>query len=106
MGDGTMEPWRKDVKPRLGLGHDQHRSSGAAVIHLQLVCCTDALRPHLRLERTGAHGHRTPDTAAELSTAAAQDQLRSLLWEDLITDLKEERHGQSMIQELERLRVA
>jgi hypothetical protein len=34
----TMEPWVKDVKPWLGLGHDQHRSSWAAVTHRHLVC--------------------------------------------------------------------
>ena len=44
--------------------------------------------------------------AAGISTAAVQDQLRSLLWEDLITYLKEERLGQPVIQELERLRAA
>jgi hypothetical protein len=41
-----------------------------------------------------------------LSTAAVQDQLRSLLWEELITSLKEERHDQPVTEELERLRVA
>ena len=61
---------------------------------------------HLRIERTGAPGHRTPDKAADLSTAAAQDRLRSLLWEDLITYLKEGSHDQPMIEKLERLRVA
>ena len=61
---------------------------------------------HLRIERTSAQGHRTPDKAADLSTATAQDQLRSLLWEDLITYLKEERHDHPVIEELERLRVA
>jgi len=41
-----------------------------------------------------------------LSTAAAQDQLRSLLWEDLLTYLQEECPDQPVIEELERLRVA
>jgi SRSO17 transposase len=102
----TIEQWVKDVKQLLGLGQYQHRSYGAAVIHLHLVCFAYALLTHLRLERTGAHGHRTPDKAADLSTAAAQDQLRSLLWEDLITYLKEGSHDQPIIEELERLRVA
>jgi hypothetical protein len=35
----TIEPWLKDVKPWLGLGHDQNRSYWAAVTHLPLVCC-------------------------------------------------------------------
>jgi hypothetical protein len=102
----TIEPWVKEVKQLLGLGQYQNRSYGAAVIHLHLVCFAYALLTHLRIERTGAHGHRTPDKAAELSTAAAQDQLRSLLWEDLITYLKEGSHDQPIIEELERLRVA
>jgi hypothetical protein len=49
---------------------------------------------------------RTRDKAAGISTAAVQDQLHSLLWEDLITYLQEERLGQPVIEELERLRVA
>jgi len=102
----TIEQWLKDVKQLLGLGQYQNRSYRAAVIHLHLVCFAYALLTHLRIERTGAQGHQTRDKAADLSTAAAQDQLRSLLWEDLITYLKEECHDQPVIEELERLRVA
>jgi hypothetical protein len=94
------------VKQLLGLGQYQNRSYRAAVIHLHLVCFTYALLTHRRIERTGAQGHRTPDKAANISTAAAQDQLRSLLWEDLLTYLKAESHDQFIIEELERLRVA
>jgi hypothetical protein len=101
-----MEPWLKDVKPWLGLGQYQNRSSWAAVTHLHLVCFASALLTHLRLARPGAQGPRTRDQAAPVSTAAAQDQLRTLLWEELIADLKEERHGQPVLEELERLRVA
>jgi len=52
-----------------------------------------------------ANGHVI---AADLSTAAAQDQLRSLLWEDrnLLTYLQEECPDEPVIEELERLRVA
>jgi hypothetical protein len=96
----------KDVKQLLGLGQSQNRSYGAAVTHLHLVCFASALLTHLRLARTGVQGHRTRDKAADLSTAAAQDQLRSLLWEDLLTYLKEECPDQPVIEELERLRVA
>ena len=102
----TIEPWVKDLKQLVGLGHYQNRPYRAAVTHLHLVCFAYALLTHLRIERTGAQGHRTPDKAADLSTAAVQDQLRRLLWEDLITYLKAERHDQSVIEELERLRVA
>jgi hypothetical protein len=96
----------KDVKQLLGLGHYQNRSYWAAVTHLHLVCFAYALLTHLRIERTGAQGQRTRHKAADLSTAAAQDQLRSLLWEDLITYLQEECPYQPVIEELERLRVA
>jgi hypothetical protein len=103
---GEIEPWLKDTKPLLGLGHYQHRSYWAAVIHLHLVCFADALLTHLRLERDGAQGQRTRKKAADLSTAATQDQLRGMLWEDLMADLKEQCHEQSILAELERLRVA
>jgi hypothetical protein len=106
IGDCTIEPWLKDLKPLLGLGHYQNRPSRAAVTHLHLVCFASALLTPLRIHNAGAQGHRTHNKAADLSTAAAQDQLRGLLWEDLMTDLKEERHGQPVIEELERLRVA
>ena len=102
----TIAQWGKDVKQLLGLGQCRNRSDRAAVIHLHLVCFASALLTHLRLERAGAHGHRTRDKAADLSTAAAQDQLRSLLWEDLLTSLKEEGSDQPVIEALERLRVA
>jgi hypothetical protein len=102
----TVEPWLKDVKQWLGLGHYQNRSYWAAVTHLHLVCFAYALLTHLRLERTGAQGQRTRHKAANLSTAAAQDQLRSLLWEDLLTYLQAECSDQPVIAELERLRVA
>jgi hypothetical protein len=104
--DCTIEPWVKDTKQLLGLGQYQNRSYWAAVTHLHLVCFAYALLTHLRIARTGAQGHQTRDKAAPVSTAAAQDQLRSLLWEDLIAYLKEERHGQPVLEELERLRVA
>jgi hypothetical protein len=102
----TIEQWVKDVKQLLGLGQYQNRSYGAAVTHLHLVCFAYALLTHLRIHHAGAQGHRTHDKAADLSTTIAQDQLRSLLWEDLITYLKEERHDHPVLAELERLRVA
>jgi SRSO17 transposase len=89
----AVEPWLKDLKPLLGLGHYQNRPSRAAVTHLHLVCFASALLTPLRIHNAGAQGHRTYNKAADLSTAAAQDQLRGLLWEDLMTDLREERHG-------------
>ena len=61
---------------------------------------------HLRIARTGAQGHRTHQQAARMSTAATQDEIRRVIWNDLITSLQEKSHGEAVIQELERLRVA
>jgi SRSO17 transposase len=102
----TIEQWVKDRKQLLGLGHYQNRPSWAAVTHLHLVCFAYALLTHLRIERHGAQGHRRHHKATDLSTATAQAQLRRLLWEDLVSYLKEQCPGQSAIEDLERLRVA
>ena len=102
----AVEPFFKDRQQRLGLGLYQNRPSGAAVTHLPLVCFADALLTHLRLERYGAQDQRTRKQAADLSTAAAQDHLRGRRWDDLITYVREKRHGQPVIEELERLRMA
>jgi hypothetical protein len=56
---------------------------------LHLVCFAYALLTHLRIAHPGAQGQRRHDKAADLSTAAAQDQLRDLLWEDLVAYLEE-----------------
>jgi hypothetical protein len=104
--DCTIEPWLKDVKPWLGLGQYQNRSSWAAVTHLHLVCFAYALLTHLRVERNGAQGQRRRTKVAALSTAAAQDQLREVVWEDWMVYLKEQCHEKSILAELERLRVA
>jgi hypothetical protein len=101
-----IEPWLKDVKQLLGRGHDQNRSYWAAVTHLPLVCFASALLTHRRIERDGAHGQRPRKKAANLSTAAAQDQLREVLWEDFMVYLKEQCREKSILAELERLRVA
>jgi SRSO17 transposase len=102
----TIEQWVKDLKQLLGLGHYQNRSYRAAVTHLHLVCFAYALLTHLRIERNGAQGQRTYDKAADRSIAAAQEQLRRLIWDDLVAYLKEKSHGEFVIEELERLRVA
>jgi hypothetical protein len=102
----TIEQWVKDLKQLLGLGQYQNRPYRAAVIHLHLVCFAYALLTHLRIERHGAQGQRTRKKAADLSTADAQDQLRCLIWDDLVTYLQEKHHDESVLTELERLRVA
>jgi hypothetical protein len=102
----AVEQFFKDCQQLLGLGQYQNRSYGAAVTHLHLVCFADALLTHLRLEPAGAQGPRQYHKAAQLSTVAAQDQLRTLLWDDLVAYLKEQCDAKSVLTELERLRVA
>jgi hypothetical protein len=96
----------KDLKQLLELAQYQNRPDWAAVTHMHLVRFAYALLTHLRLDRHGAQGHLIPHKAADLSIAAAQDELRRVIWNDLITYLKEKRHGESVIKELGRLRVA
>jgi hypothetical protein len=100
------EQFFKDSKLLLGLGHYQNRPYWAAGTHLHLVCFAYALLTQLRIERNGAQGERTHHKAANLSTAAARGQLRGLLWDGMLTYLKEKSHGESVIAELERLRMA
>jgi SRSO17 transposase len=102
----AVEQFFKDSKQLLGLGQYQNRHYRAAVTHLHLVCFAYALLTHLRIERNGAQGQRTQKKAAAWSTAAAQEQLWCLIWDDMIAYLKEKNHGGSVISALERLRIA
>jgi SRSO17 transposase len=102
----AIEQWIQDTKQLLGLGQYQNRPYWAAVTHLHLVCFASALLTHLRIERAGVQGQRTRHKAADLSTAAAQEQLRGIIWEDLVAYLKAQCHEESILSELERLRVA
>jgi SRSO17 transposase len=102
----AIEQWIQDTKQLLGLGQYQNRPYWAAVTHLHLVCFASALLTHLRIERAGVQGQRTRHKAADLSTAAAQEQLRGIIWEDLVAYLKAQCQEESILSELERLRVA
>jgi hypothetical protein len=102
----TIEQFVKDAKQLLGLGQYQNRPYRAAVIHLHLVCFASALLTHLRLRRHGAQGQRTREKAVGMSVAMAQEALRALVWDDMVAYLKEQHHGEAVIAELERLRVA
>jgi len=106
--DGAEPVWYQDGfrKATQLEHHHQKRPYGAAVTHLQLVCLASALLTHLRIERAGAQGSQTRHKAAALSTAAAQEQLQGLIWEDLMAYLQEQCHGESALSALERLRVA
>jgi hypothetical protein len=66
----------------------------------------NALLTHLRLARHGAQGERRRNKAANWSTAEVQDHLRGLLWDDMVTYLQEKHHNESVLMDLERLRVA
>jgi SRSO17 transposase len=102
----AVEQFLKDSKQLLGLGQYHNRHYRAAVTHLHLVCFAYALLTHLRLMRPGAQGQRTCDKAAHWSTAAAQEQLRCLIWGDTVTSLKGEHPGEAVLTALEHLRVA
>jgi DDE family transposase len=102
----AVEQFFTDSQQLLGLGHYQNRPYRAAVTHLHLVCFAYALLTHLRIERHGAQGQRTHHIAANMSGATAQEALRGLLWDDLVTHLREQYHGKAVLAELARLRVA
>jgi len=98
-----IEVFFKDVKQLLGFGQYQNGSYRAAVTHLHLVCFAYALLTHLRLE--GAQGKRKRPHAATMSTGEAQNELRRLVWRDLVAHLEELPSGDAVIRELERLLV-
>jgi SRSO17 transposase len=100
----SIEVFFKDVKQHLGLGQYQNGSYRAAVTHLHLVCFAYALLTHLRLE--GAQGKSKKRHAALMSTSEAQNELRRLVWRDLVAYLEELPDGGSIVKELERLMVA
>jgi SRSO17 transposase len=96
----------KDSKQLLGLGQYQNRSYGAAVIHLHLVCFAYALLTHLRLTRHGAQGQQRRKKAADGSIAIAQNDLRCLVWDDLVVYPQKKHPDEFVLMELERLRIA
>lgn len=100
----SIEVFFKDAKQLLGLGQYQNGTYRAAVTHLHLVCFAYALLTHLRMQ--GAKGKRKHTRAAKLSTSEVQNQLRRLVWRDLVAYLEEQPSGTSFVKELERLLVA
>ena len=99
-----IEVFFKDVKQHLGFGQYQNGSYRAAVTHLHLVCFAYALLTHLRIE--GAQGKRKRPRAATMSTSEAQNELRRLVWRDLVAHLEELPTGDAVIKELDRLLIA
>jgi len=100
----SIEVFFKDVKQLLGLGQYQNGTYGAAVTHLHLVCFAYALLTHLRIE--GEKGKRTRTQAARRSVSEVQNELRRVVWRDLVAYLEEQPSGTSFVKELERLLVA
>jgi len=99
-----IEVYFKDGKQLLGLGQYQNLSLEAAVTHLHLVCFAQALLTHLAIQRHGAQGQRP--SAARLSTAGLQNELRRMVWKDLTEHLKRFATGDQLIKELQRLLIA
>ena len=86
----TIEVFFKESKQQLGLGQYQNRSYRAAVTHLHLVCFSYALLTHLRIEQC-AKGKRKNEKVvndSKMSTASMQNELRLLVWDDLVAKLK------------------
>jgi SRSO17 transposase len=100
----SIEVYFKDGKQLLGLGQYQNGTYHAAVIHLHLVCFAYALLTHIAITREGAQGQRK--TAAHLSTADLQNEVRRIVWEDLAQHLKQFSCGTQIVKELERLLIA
>ncbi len=105
-GRWPIEVFFKDTKQLLGLGQYQNGTYRAAVIHLHLVCFAYALLTHLAIKRRGEKGKRTKIRAAPMSMGTLQNELRRIVWDDLVRHLKTMRNGGAVIHELQRLLVA
>ena len=101
----AVEVFFKDTKQLLGLGQYQNQPYQATVIHLHLVCFAYALLTHLKIN-LGAKGKRKKKSAVKMSTADLQNELRRLVWKDLVQYLEEKPNGNSVVKELQRLLVA
>jgi len=99
----SIEVFFKDAKQHLGLGQYQNGSLTAAVNHLHLVCFAYSLLTHLSLGKHGAKRKR--NGAVKTSTMTLQNQLRKIVWDDLVEYLKN-KEPDSMIKELDRLLIA
>jgi len=100
----NIEVFFKDAKQLLGLGQYQNGSYRAAVTHLHLVCFAYALLTHIAIKREGAKGKRK--SAHHLSTGELQNELRRIVWDDLVDYLNQLPDGNSVVKELRRLLMA
>ena len=88
----------------MGLSQYQNVSYEATVIHLHLVCFAYAFLTHVAISREGAKGKSKP--AVRLSTAALQNEVGRIVWDDLTDYLKQFSWGTQIVKELERLLIA
>jgi IS4 transposase len=102
----SIEVFFKETKQHLGLGQYQNGAYHAAVIHLHLVCFAYALLTHIAITGRCAQGTQQLKSAARLSTAQLQNELRRIVWEDMADYLRKLPNGDSVVKELTRLLIA
>lgn len=100
-----IEQFFKDGKQLLGLGQYQNRSHAAAVFHLHMVCFAYALLTHLAITGSSEKGE-IKDRAVHNSIGKLQNDLRRLVWEDLVSSLRELNDEDSIIEQLNQLLAA
>ena len=102
----SIEVFFKDGKQLLGLGQYQNGTYHAAVTHLHLVCFAYALLTHIAIMREGAKGNQIRKRAGRLSTGNLQNELRLIVWKDIVKHLKKFQSGDAVIHELQKLIAA
>jgi len=105
-GRWSIEVFFKDTKQYLGLGQYQNGTYRATVTHLHLVCFAYALLTHIAITGECAQAKKNASKTARPSTSSLQNELRRIVWDDLVEHLKELPSGDSVVKELTRLLVA
>ena len=101
----SIEVFFKDAKQLLGLGQYQNRSRRAHVTHLHLVLLACALLTHRLIQLAGAKAKRKGN-GAKRSLGYAQNELRRVLWRDLVEIVEETTgEGESVFDILDRLLI-
>lgn len=102
----SIEVFFKDTKQYLGLGQYQNGTYRAAVTHLHLVCFAYALLTHIAITGECAQAKKNASKAARPTTSSLQNELRRIVWDDMVEHLKELPSGDSVVKELTRLLIA
>ena len=84
----SIEVFFKDTKQHLGLGQYQNGTYRAAVTHLHLVCFAYALLTHIAITGECAQAQKNAKGAARPTTSSLQNELRRIVWDDLVDYLK------------------